>query len=204
MSDEIILYTNPQSRSRIVHWMLAEVGVPCRAEVLAYGPEMKYEAYLRLNPMGKVPTLVHRGQIVTEVAAICAYLADAFPEAGLAPAPADRAAYYRWLFFAAGPLEQAVTNTALKVAVTPEQSGFVGYGGSLERVLDTLETALAGPFIAGGRFSAADVYVGSQLGWGLQFGTIPARPAFTTYWDGLKNRPAARRAMAGDAAEVSG
>lgn len=201
MSDEIILYTNPQSRSRIVHWMLAEVGVPCRAEVLAYGPEMKSEAYLRLNPMGKVPTLVHRGQVVTEVAAICAYLADAFPEAGLAPAPADRAAYYRWLFFAAGPLEQAVTNAALKVEVSKEQSGFVGYGDSLERVLDTLETALTGPFVAGDRFSAADVYVGAHIGWGMQFKTIPARPAFVAYWDRLKDRPAARRGLAGDGAE---
>lgn len=198
MSDELILYTNPRSRSAIVHWMLAEVGVPYRTEVLAYGPEMKSDAYLRLNPMGKVPTLVHRGQVITEVAAICAYLADAFPEAGLAPAPADRAAYYRWLFFAAGPLEQAVTNAALKVEVSPEQAGFVGYGGNLERVLDTLETALAGPFITGDRFTAADVYVGSHIGWGMQFGGIPARPAFTAYWKRLKARPAARAVAGGD------
>lgn len=202
MSDELILYTNPKSRSAIVHWMLAEVGVLWRAEVLAYGPEMKSEAYRRLNPMGKVPTLVHRGQVVTEVAAICAYLADAFPEAGLAPAPADRAAYYRWLFFAAGPLEQAVTNAALKVEVSAEQCGFVGYGGSLTRVLDTLETALSGSFIAGERFSAADVYVGAHIGWGMQFGGIPPRPAFTAYWDRLQERPAARRALAGGDAEV--
>ena len=204
MSDEIVFYTNHRSRGGIARWMLEEVGAPYRTEVLAYGPEMKSEAYLRLNPMGKVPTLVHRGQVVTEAAAICAYLADAFPEAGLAPAPADRAAYYRWLFFAAGPLEQAVTNTALKVEVSPEQSGFVGYGGNLERVLDTLETALTGPYIAGDRFSAADVYVGSHLGWGMQFGTIPARTAFIAYWDRLKTRPAHARATAEDDASVPG
>lgn len=201
MSGEIIFYCNPMSRARIVRWMLEEVGVPYRAEVLAYGPPMKSAQYLAINPMGKVPAIVHRGRVVTEVAAICAYLADVFPEAGLAPAPAERADYYRWMFFAAGPLEQAVTNAALGVDVPEEKRAFVGYGGQLEAVLDTLETAVAGrQYIAADRFTAADVYVGSHLGWGMMFGTIPKRPNFVAYWDGLKDRPAMAAAAAQDAA----
>ena len=145
MAEEIVFYTNPRSRGAIARWMLEEVGVPYRAEVLGFGPPMKGGDYRALNPMGKVPTIVHRGNVVTECAAICAYLADAFPEAGLAPAPGKRAAYYRWMFFAAGPLEAAVTNRALGVEVPPDKRGFVGYG-SFDAVMDALETAVAGPF----------------------------------------------------------
>ncbi len=205
MSDEIVFYCNPMSRARMVRWMLEEVGVPYRAEVLAYGPPMKSAEYLAINPMGKVPAIVHRGHVVTEVAAICAYLADVFPEAGLAPPPAERADYYRWLFFAAGPLEQAVVNTALGVEVPDEKRAFVGYGGRLELVLDALETAVAGrTYIAADRFTAADVYVGSHIGWGMMFGGIPKRPAFVTYWDGLKTRPAMLAAAAKDEAAKAG
>ncbi|MEN1728570.1 MAG: glutathione S-transferase N-terminal domain-containing protein, partial [Pseudomonadota bacterium] len=162
-------------------------------ELVEYGPAMQNEDYRQVNPMSKVPAVVHHGSIVTECAAICAYLADAFPAAGLAPPIDQRADYYRWLFFAAGPLEAAIVNQALGVELSPEQQGFVGYG-SLERVLDTLESALRGrDHIAGEQFSAADVYVGSQIGFGLQFNTIEARPAFVSYWESLSGRAAYQR-----------
>ena len=194
MTKEIVFYTNPMSRGRIAHWMLEEVGAPYRTVYLEYGTSMKDAAYLKVNPMGKVPAIVHRGQTVTECAAICAYLADAFPDSRLAPAPDRRADYYRWMFFAAGPLEAAVTNKSLNIEIAPEKAVFVGYG-SLGSVIDTLEKAVEGrEFIAGDAFSAADVYVGSQIGWGLQFKTIEARPAFEKYWAGISERPALKRA----------
>ena len=194
MSDEIVFYTHPQSRGRIARWMLEEVGRPYRTVLLDFGPAMRTPEYRRLNPMGKVPTIVHGATVVTECAAVCAYLADAFPEAGLAPEPARRGAYYRWLFFAAGPVEAAVTNRALGVEVPEERRGMVGYG-AYGRVMDTLETAVAGGgYIAGERFSAADVYVGAQIGWGLRFKTIEARPALVAYWERIADRPAAVRA----------
>jgi glutathione S-transferase len=194
MSDDLILYTNPMSRGRIARWMLEEVGAPYSVHVIDFGGAMQAPDYLALNPMGKVPTLVHGDRVVTEGAAICAYLADAFPEAGLAPAPALRAAYYRWMFFAAGPLEAAVTNRALGVEVPPERHRMVGYG-TFDRVLSTLEHAVTeSPYFAGDDFSAADVYAGSQIGWGLQFNTIEHRPALVDYWDRIKDRPARIRA----------
>jgi glutathione S-transferase len=160
---------------------------------------MKDAAYRAINPMGKVPSIVHRGRTVTECAAICAYLADAFPEKGLAPAPDRRADYYRWLFFAAGPLEAAVSNRSLGFVVPDERRGMIGYG-SFEDVMDTLEKAVsaAAPYIAGDAFTAADVYVGSQVGWGLNFGSIEQRPAFADYYARLKERPAFERATALD------
>ncbi len=125
---ELVFYTHPMSRGRIVRWMLEEVGVPYRTEVLDYGPGMKEGAYAAINPMGKVPAITHDGQVVTETAAICAYLADAFPQASLAPALASplRAPYYRWLFFAAGPVEAAVTNKAMKFEIPEGRSGMAG------------------------------------------------------------------------------
>lgn len=194
--DEIVFYTNPWSRGRVVRWMLEEIGQPYRTEVLDYGTTMKAPAYLAINPMGKVPALVHGGMVVTECAAICAYLADAFPAAGLAPAPTDRlrGAYYRWLFFAAGPLEAAVSNKALGVSVPDEKRVMVGYG-SIEQVTDVLERAVDGrEFIVGDRFTAADVYVGSHLGWSMQFGMIDKRAAIARYVERLSGRPAAVRA----------
>lgn len=193
MTDELVFYTHPMSRGRIARWMLEEVGAPYRTVLLEYGASMKDAVYREINPMGKVPAVQHRGRVVTECAAVCAYLADAFAQAGLAPAMNERADYYRWLFFAAGPLEGAVTNKALNVEVPKEKRGFVGYG-SFEAVIDALEQAVAGrEFIAGDRFSAADVYVGSQIGWGIQFGTIEKRPAFEKYWANIADRPARRR-----------
>lgn len=150
--------------------------------------------YRSINPMGKVPAVVHGSKVITECAAICAYLADAFPEAGLAPEPADRADYYRWMFFAAGPLESAVTNRSLGVQVPDEKRGFVGYG-SYEEVIDTLEKAVEGrSFVAGDRFTAADVYLGSHIGFGLSFGSFEKRPAFVAYHERLKERLAFKRA----------
>ncbi|WP_019997850.1 glutathione S-transferase family protein [Aureimonas ureilytica] len=195
MPDGLILYTNPMSRGRIVRWMLEEVGAPYEAKILSYGEGMKAPEFLALNPMGKVPTLINDGVVVTEVAAICAYLAETFPEAGLLPRTAsERAAYYRWMFFAAGPLEAAVTNRTLGVTVPDEKRAFVGYG-SYETALDALEGAVSvSSFIAGDRFTAADVYVGSHVAWGLQFGSIERRPAFEAYAERVRSRPAYRRA----------
>lgn len=198
MSEELVFYTNPMSRGQIARWMLEEVGAEYRTEVLQYGPEMKSEDFLALNPMGKVPTIRHGDVVVTEAAAICAYLADAFPEAGLAPPPTERGAYYRWMFFAAGPLEAATINRALKFEVPAERESMIGYG-TLEAVLDTLEAAVsANEFVAGANFSAADVYVGSHIFWGIQFKSIDMRPAFLEYWSRLENRPARLRAVAID------
>jgi len=196
MSDELVFYTNPMSRGRIVRWMLEEVGQPYRTELLEYGTTMKAPAYLAINPMGKVPALRHGDTVVTEAAAICTYLADAFPQAGLAPAPGsrERGSYYRWLFFGAGPVESAVTNKAMGFQVPPERTGTVGYG-SLDAVLNALEGALSrGDYLVGDRFTAADLYVGAQLGWGMQFGTIEKRPVFERYAGRINNRPAAIRA----------
>ncbi|WP_138380735.1 glutathione S-transferase family protein [Luteithermobacter gelatinilyticus] len=195
MSDtSLVFYTNPMSRGRIVRWMLEETGVAYDTRVIDYGPAMKSADYLAINPMGKVPALRHGDMIVTECAAICAYLADAFPEAGLAPPPARRGAYYRWLFFGAGPMEAALTNKALGVEVPADQQRMAGYG-TYENVIDTLAYAVSqSDYIAGEKFSAADVYVGAHVGWGIQFGTMPERPEFIAYWDRLKDRPACRRA----------
>ncbi|SFB42863.1 glutathione S-transferase [Rhizobium sp. NFR07] len=198
MADDLVFYTNPLSRGRIARWMLEEVGAPYRTEILHFGTTMKSDGYKAFNPMGKVPTVLHGKRIVTECAAICAYLASAFPEAGLAPAAADRADYYRWMFFAAGPLEAAVSNRALGFEVPPGRERMVGYG-SYADVMDALELAVrANPYIAGEKFSAADVYVGSQIGWGLQFGSIEKRPAFEQYFGRLALRDAYRRATEKD------
>jgi len=202
MTEELVLYTNPQSRGRIARWMLEEVGQPYRTELLEYGTSMKDARFLAINPMGKVPAITHRGQVVTECAAICAYLADAFPQAGLAPPLAERARYYRWLFFAAGPVEAAVTNKALQIDVAPERERMVGYG-TMGHVLDALEGALYGrEYIAADHFTAADCYVGSQLGWGMMFGTIEKRPTFEAYVARLHARPAFKRAHEADEAAM--
>ena len=202
MTDELIFYTNPASRGRIVRWMLEEIGQPYRTEVLDYGTAMKAPAYLAINPMGKVPAIRHGDTVVTEGAAICAYLADAFPQAGLAPPPGDRlrGPYYRWLFFSAGPVEAAVSNTALGFVVPHGRERMMGYG-CLADTMNALEGAVShGAYIGGDSFTAADVYVGSQIGFGMQFGTIEKRPAFERYWERLRQRPAAVRAKGIDAA----
>jgi glutathione S-transferase len=197
MSDDLVFYTNPQSRGRIARWMLEEVGQPYRTEIVAYGPAMKSPEYLAINPMGKVPALRHGDTVITETAAICAYLADAFPEAQLAPLinNRQRGSYYRWLFFAAGPFEAAVFNKAMGFEVPQERRGTSGYG-SYGTVLDVLERGITacGDYLVGGSFTAADLYVGAHLGFGLQFGTLEKRPAFERYWARLNARPAKQRA----------
>ena len=201
---DLIFYTNPQSRGRIVRWMLEELGQPYETEVVPY-EEMKGERYLAVNPMGKVPAVKHGDHVITECAAICAYLADAFPDAGLAPPVGSklRGTYYRWLFFAAGPVEAAVTNKALKVEPSEEQQRFVGYG-CFETTIDNLENALKpGPYICGDQFTAADLYVGSQIGFGMMYGSIDKRPIFEDYFGRLQARPAAVRAAQLDDALIA-
>lgn len=185
----LTLYTNPMSRGRIARWMLEEVGASYDTIYLTYGDTMKGDAYLALNPMGKVPAIKHGSTIVTECAAICAYLADVFPDAGLAPPVDQRGDYYRWLFFAAGPLESATTNKSLNVSTEGHQQ-MAGYG-DFETTLATLIKAVSEtPFVCGDAFTAADVYLGSHVGWGLQFGTIPAAPELEAYRDRVYARPA--------------
>ncbi|WP_199175553.1 glutathione S-transferase family protein [Telmatospirillum siberiense] len=197
MIDTLTFYTHPRSRSAIVHWMLEEIGVPYRIEVKEFGTTMKSPDFLAINPMGKVPALRHGGTVVTESAAICAYLADAFPLADLAPPPQDRGEYYRWLFFAAACVEPAIMNrSAGWDPGTLELWGRFGYGCYAQTV-EVLAKAVANRrYIAGPTFSAADVYVGSMLGWAMQFDEIDKRPEFEAYWNGLKERPARKRALA--------
>ncbi len=202
MADQVTFYTNPMSRGRIVRWMLEEVGAPYETVVLGYADTMKEPDYLAINPMGKVPAIRHRGRVVTEGAAICAYLADAFPDAALAPALSDRADYYRWLFFAAGPVEQAVTHKSMNVVPTEQQRRMVGYGSydMLVEVLDRLLTERE--YVAADRFTAADLVLGSQLNWGTQFGTLPKLDSFVAYVARLTRREAYTRAAALDDAAM--
>lgn len=194
----LTLYTNPMSRGRVARWMLEETGQPYDAVVLDFDGAMKSPDYLALNPMGKVPTLVHDGRVVTENAAICCYLADTFPGTGLAPRPDERADYYRWMFFAAGPLEQATTSGAMGWKVPPDRERMLGFG-NFDRTIDALDGWLqTHPFICGDRFTAADVFVGAGVVYGTGFGTIPKRPAFMDYAERLTARPAHRAASAKD------
>jgi glutathione S-transferase len=202
---DLIFYTNPMSRGRIARWMLEEVGEPYETVLLDYGTTMKGADYLAINPMGKVPAIRHGDIVVTEGAAICAYLADAFPDKGLAPPPGDRmrGPYYRWMFFAAGPVESAVTGKSLGLLAPADKKMMAGYG-SFEETIDALELAVSGgAYICGDRFTAADVYVGSQIGWGMMFGSIDKRPAFADYFGRISQRPAALRAREIDDAIIA-
>jgi len=204
MTEELVFYTNPMSRGRIARWMLEETGVPYRTEILTFGGTMKGEDYLSVNPMGKVPAIRHNGTVVTECAAICAYLADTFPGNELAPRAEERGSYYRWMFFAAGPLESVVTIRMLGVVTPADKARSVGYG-SFGDVMDTLEKAVTGTaYIAGDRFTAADVYVGSHVSWGLNFGSIEKRPAFADYLSRVTSREAYKRAAAIDDEALKG
>ena len=202
MSTDLVFYTNPMSRGRVARWMLEEVGAPYETKVLDYASSMKAPEYLAINPMGKVPAIVHKGRTVTETAAICAYLADAFPDAELAPALEDRADYYRWLFFTAGPVEAAFSNKAAGFIPDADKQRMFGYG-NFDLALDTLENAVNGKeFIAGNRFSAADVYVASMLAFMMGFKLLEPRPAFSAYVERLELRPAWKRAKEIDDALV--
>lgn len=196
MTGQLTFYTHPMSRGRVARWMLEEVGQPYETVLLDYETSMKAPDYLAINPMGKVPAIRHGDTVVTECAAICAYLADAFPEAGLAPASGSpaRGPYYRWLFFAAGPIEAAIIDRALGVDVPADKRAMVGYG-QYDDVVDVLDRHLASAeYVAGDRFTAADVYLGSAVAWGTEFGTLPKRPSFDAYLGRIMSRPAAIRA----------
>jgi len=190
---DLVFYTNPQSRGRIVRWMLEEVGQPYETEIIPY-EEMKSERYLAIHPLGKVPAIKHRGHVVTECAAICAYLADVFPEAELGPRADEKADYYRWLFYAAGPLEAAISNQAMGWQVPPERERMFGYG-NFERAIAAVDEMLSlRDYVCGDRFTAADVYVGSQLMFPMQFKMLPERDSFLRYRDRLQARDAYKRA----------
>ncbi|RBP49678.1 glutathione S-transferase family protein [Arenicella xantha] len=198
MSD-LIFYTNPMSRGQIVRWALHEVGAEYQQVLVDYGSNMKGDDYRAINPMGKVPAIKHDGHVVTECAAICAYLADAFPGAELAPELDRRSDYYRWLFFAAGPLESAVINNSLGFHVDDSQQKMAGYG-NYQLVVDVLDQMLGERYyVCGDHFSMADVYVGSQVDWGVQFKTLPDTDNFNAYAERLRARSAYQKAKQIDA-----
>ena len=189
---DLIFYTNPQSRGRIVRWMLEEVGAPYETEVIPYD-QLKSDRFLAVNPMGKVPAIKHNGHVVTECAAICAYLADAFPDAGLGPRDEEKADYYRWLFYAAGPMEAALTNRAAGWEVPADKERMFGYGNT-DRVIAVLDELLSlRDYVCGDRFTAADVYLGSQIMFPMQFGMLPEKDSFLRYRDRLMAREAYTR-----------
>jgi glutathione S-transferase len=196
---ELVLYTNPMSRGRIVRWMLEEVGQPYRTELLDYATTMKAPAYLAINPMGKVPALKHGDVVVTESAAICLYLADAFPQAGLTVPIGDprRGVFLKWLFFGPSCLEPAMTDRAFKRAEAPPRAA-LGYG-DYDTTMDAVAKAVEpGPYLLGEQFSAADVVIGSTLRWGMLFKIVPERPEFLAYTGRLTERPAFKRAQQKD------
>ena len=178
---DLIFYHNPQSRGRIVRW------------IIPYD-QLKSERYLAIHPLGKVPAIKHKGHVLTECAAICAYLADAFPDAGLGPSADEKADYYRWLFYAAGPLEAAISNQAMGWQVPPERERMFGYGNFDKAIAAVDELFTLRDYVCGDRFTAADVYVGSQIMFPMQFGMLPERDSFLRYRDRLHQRPAYNRA----------
>jgi glutathione S-transferase len=190
---DLVFYTNPQSRGRIVRWMLEEVGQPYETEIITYD-QMKSERYLAIHPLGKVPAIKHNGQVVTECAAICAYVADAFPQAGLGPHDDEKADYYRWLFYAAGPFEAAISNQAMGWQVPAERERMFGYGNFDKAIAAMDEMLSLRDYVCGDRFTAADVYVGSQIMFPMQFGMLPERDSFVRYRDRLQAREAYQRA----------
>ena len=189
-------FFHPQSRARMVRWMLEECGAEYESVPLEFGTTMKAPAYLAINPMGKVPAIRHGDTVVTENAAVCMYLADLVPEKKLAPPVGDpaRGSYYRWLCFVAGPVEAASTARGLGLTLTPEQSLAAGFG-SYAMVLSTLEQTLSqGPYLCAGHFTAADLYMSAWVGWGMQSGDLPRRGVFSEYAERHLQRPAALRA----------
>jgi Glutathione S-transferase len=198
-------YTHPMSRGQIARWALHEVDADYRQVIVDWNN--KSADFLKANPMGKVPTIVHHvdgaDRCVTEAAAICLYLAEMHPEKGLLPGDPDMADYYRWTFFAAGPVEQAIAARGLKFEPLPEQEGMVGWG-SFDRTFSTLGAFLAGTtWVCGERFTMADVYMGSCVDWGLNFGVIPPEPSFVAYAERCQQRPAYKAAKAVDNALIA-
>lgn len=190
-------FYHPQSRARIVRWMLEECGATYEPVPLEFGTTMKAPEYLVLNPMGKVPALQHGDTVITETAAILAYLADLFPQKQLAPALGDpaRGTYYRWLFFVAGPVEAAITAKAegWLAQQTSEQALRAGFG-RFDDVVRSLQLAVQGKrYVCGNHFTAADLCLASYIGWGMMEGSLPSLPEFKTYADPLLQRPASQR-----------
>jgi glutathione S-transferase len=195
----ITFYHAPQSRSVIVRWMLEEIGGPYQLHPLSFKKgETRAPAYLAINPMGKVPAIDHDGVVVTEAAAICCYLADAFPKAGLGVSVGDRrrGPYLKWLFFGPSCLEPAIIDGMLKREPGPQAS--MGYG-DFDAALGVVAAALAGgPYLLGDQFTAADVVIGAGLQWGMMTKTVPERPEIVRYAERLRARPASQRAFAKD------
>lgn len=197
-------YTVAMSRGQIARWALHEAGADYQHVMMDW--DSRPDTFRRLNPMNKVPVLVHHtdtgDHVITECAAINHYLAETHPDAGLLPEPHERAAYFRWLLFAAGPLEQAVMARMLGWEL-PEGKGATAGFGSLELTLDALGDWLAHhDFAAGARFTMADTYIASQFIWGMRLGTIPERPSLRAYVERVTQRPAYREANAIDAAII--
>lgn len=193
-------FTNPMSRGQIARWALHEAGADYEQVLVDW--QDKPAAFLAANPMGKVPTIIHHAQgrdrVVTEAAAVCLYLAEMHPEASLLPNDAEMADYYRWTFFAAGPVEQCITSRALKFEPSPEQEAMAGWG-SVERTVTTLDQFLSDrTWVCGERFTMADVYLGSSLDWGLTFGILPPKESFVAYAERIQGRPAYKAAKAID------
>jgi glutathione S-transferase len=193
-------FTQPMSRGQIARWALHESGADYDHVIVDLA--VKPPALLAANPMGKVPVIIHHDngtdRVVTEGAAICHYLAEMHPEAGLLPKDAEMANYFRWLLFAAGPLESAIVSTFLGFAPNADQERTAGWG-NYERTMSTLEAHLSDrDFVCGNRFTMADVYVGSQLDWGLNFGSVPPNEAFVGYVQRFQARPAYKAAKAVD------
>jgi len=200
MTDLTLFHASP-SRSSITLWMMEELGQPYELKLidLAKGEQLSSN-YAALNPMGKVPALSHKGVMVTEVAAICTYLADEFPKAGLniPVGQPERGIYLKWLFFGPSVLEPAMTDRNFPRA-TEAPARAVGWR-PLPQVLDVIESGLKpGPHLMGGKFTAADVVIGSGLRWGMMFGMIEPRARFKEYVARLEERPALKRASERDA-----
>jgi glutathione S-transferase len=200
MMAALTLYHAAPSRSSIVRWMLEELGEPYDIHLLslADGDQFKPD-YLAINPMGKVPALRHGDVVITEVAAICTYLADAFPAKKLSIAIGDprRGLYLKWLFFGPGCFEPAVIDRA---APRKEEArrAMLGYG-DFDTTMNVVAQAVAkGPYIMGEQFTAADVVIGSQIRFGMMFKLVPERKEFMDYAARLAARPAAQRAQEKD------
>lgn len=196
---QFTFYTNPMSRGQIARWALHEAGSDYEQQIVEYGPDQP-EAFVKANPMRKFPTLVHHhgdhDHVITEAAAICHYLAEMHPDAGLLPNDHEKAAYFRYLFFASGPVEQAITARSMgwDVGDDPQKQGMAGFG-SYDRAVGALETMLSGrDYVCGDRFTMADVYVGSQVDWGVNFGTLPKHDVFVAYAERLRARDAYKAA----------
>lgn len=197
MSEKLTFYTHPYSRGRTVRWMLEELAVPYEVKVMEFGGSMKSPEYLAINPMGKVPALVHGDTVVTEAVAICSYLADQFPDKGLAPPVESRArgSYYRWLFFIAGPFEQAMTAKFNNWVIDDSIAASAGCG-HVEDVVTTLEGLLQNrEYICADRFTTADLVVSAYLGWMMMQKQIDELPVFIDYVTRHASRAAAQRAQ---------